>query len=158
MVDYYMADENLDWDNTLKIGRAPANPMKLGAADLFAGFLLKLYEKHGGLDYVSRLWHEVGRRPKADDIQDAVDNLIVSASIAAGENLSEQFSEWRWPVSDAARTEIDRLLDIQSPDSRDVGGSRIWTERSRIDENRYGQNRKTELSEIGGSDQCGNRD
>lgn len=108
MVEYYLEDADLNWSNTLRIGRAPANPMNLGATDLFAGFLMRLQNEHGGLGFVRRLWHEVGRRPNAATTQDAVDNLVIAASIAAGVDLSGQFTKWRWPVSDAAREEIGR--------------------------------------------------
>ena len=48
MVEYYMADPRLNWNNTSRIGQVPDNPMGLGTADLFAGFLLKLYHAYGG--------------------------------------------------------------------------------------------------------------
>ncbi len=111
MVDRYVADKSLTWENTMKIGQAPRNPMGLNATDLFAGFCLKLSNEHGGTEYVKRFFSEVNKRPRAQSTQDAVDNFIVAASIAAGKDLSEMFTkEWRWPLSDAARQHIAQTL------------------------------------------------
>ena len=48
LVDHYVADPSLTWENTLKRGVAPANPMDLGGTDLFASFCFRLCRDNGG--------------------------------------------------------------------------------------------------------------
>jgi hypothetical protein len=110
MVDTYTADKSLTWENTLRAGKGVDNPMALGCADLFASFLFRLRRDHGGDRFIKALWHEVPRRPRAQTTQDAVDNFVVSASLAAGRDLTAQFADWRWPLSAHAKAQIQMLL------------------------------------------------
>ena len=50
LVDLYVADSSLSFGNTLRQGRAPANPMGLGSTDLFASFCFRLCRDHGGAE------------------------------------------------------------------------------------------------------------
>jgi lysophospholipase L1-like esterase len=110
LVDLYVADPSLNWENTLRRGAAPANPMGLGATDLFASFCFRLCRDHGGAKYAARLWQAVQQRPPARSTQDAVDSFVVAASVAAGDDLAPLFAKtWRWPVSDAAKRETTRF-------------------------------------------------
>ena len=110
MVDLYVADPTLNWENTLKRNRAPANPLGLGGNDLFASFCFRLCRDHGGPKYAARLWHAVGKRPVATTTQEAIDNFVVAASVAADKDLAPLFAHtWRWPVSDAAKCETAKL-------------------------------------------------
>lgn len=105
LLDLYLADQNLNWNNTLRIGKAPSNKLNLGSTDLFASFLFKLRDLYGDA-FVQQIWKEVEKRPNAQTTQDAVDNFILAASAAAGENLTHLFvNTWRWPMSDAAKRE-----------------------------------------------------
>jgi len=113
LVDLYVSDPSLSWENTLKIGKAPQNRMGLGGADLFASFCLRLCRDFGGPSYAGRLWQEVGRRPEARSTEDAIDNFVLAASVAAGEDLTSVFADtWRWPVSDAAKQEAEELFSL----------------------------------------------
>lgn len=106
LVDLYVADKSLTWENTLQLGAAPRNPMGLNGTDLFAGFCFRLAGAHGGPQFVARLWQEAGKRPAAKSTQDAIDNFVLAASAAAEKDLTVLFSQdWRWPVSEAARKE-----------------------------------------------------
>ncbi len=99
MLDRYLADSSLNWANTLQIGKAPANPMNLGATDLFASFLFKLRAQYGN-KFVLALWQKVGQQPVRQTTQDAINNFVAAASLAAGEDLTTLFAqEWRWPVT-----------------------------------------------------------
>lgn len=104
MLDRYLSNVTLNWDNTLRIGHAPANPIGLGATDLFASYLFELRELFGN-DFIEQLWQEVGARPDAHSTQEAVNNFVLAASAASGLNLTELFNVWRWPVSDETRQE-----------------------------------------------------
>jgi serralysin len=104
LVDLYEADKSQTWENTLKVDAAPKNPLGLNGTDLFASFCLRLARDHGGAEFVKRLWHAAGKRPAAATTEDALDNFVIAASIAARKDLGAQFSDtWRWPVSPAAR-------------------------------------------------------
>jgi hypothetical protein len=106
LVDLYESDTSLTWENTIKVDQAPKNPMGLNGTDLFAGFCFRLAKQHGGADFIKRLWKEVAKRPGATTTQQAVDNFVLAASKAAGQDLTDLFTTtWRWPVSDAARQE-----------------------------------------------------
>ncbi|MBI1369816.1 MAG: hypothetical protein GC162_14315 [Planctomycetes bacterium] len=103
LVDLYEKDASLTWANTLRVDKAPANPMDLNGTDLFAGFCFRLRRMYGD-DFVGKLWQEAAKRPKAKTSQDALDNFVIAASIAAHADLSSLFADrWRWPLSDAAR-------------------------------------------------------
>jgi serralysin len=105
LVHQYEADPRLNWDNTLRVGKAPGNPLGLQGTDLFASFLMRLTGVFG-LRFASHLWLEVAARPAAATTQDALDNLVLAACSAAGSNLTEVFAErWRWPLSAAAKEE-----------------------------------------------------
>jgi hypothetical protein len=106
LVDLYESDTSLTWENTIKVDRAPKNPMGLNGTDLFAGFCFRLAKQHGGSNFIRQLWKEVAKRPEAKTTQQAVDNFVLAASKAAGQDLTDLFTTtWRWPVSDAARQE-----------------------------------------------------
>ncbi|RLF91352.1 hypothetical protein DRN52_09045 [Thermococci archaeon] len=98
MLERYLSNPDLNWYNTLRVNQAPENPAGLTAADLFASFLFALYHQYGGQEFVKRLWHEVGRLPKASDDVEAACQFIQAASIAAGRDLTDKFREWRWPI------------------------------------------------------------
>jgi chitodextrinase len=105
LVDLYLADPTLNWENTLKISRAPNNILNLGGTDLFASFLYRLKRDYGGEAFISRLWHEVAKRPAATSTQGAVDNFFLATCAAANKNLSTLFiNTWRWPISAEAQS------------------------------------------------------
>lgn len=100
LVDLYEADPSQTWANTLRVDRAPRNPMGLNGTDLFAGFCLRLRRMHGD-DFVMRLWQEAAKRPKATTSQEALDSFVIAASKAADADLRPLFADrWRWPVSE----------------------------------------------------------
>lgn len=104
LLELYLQDSTLNWNNTLKIGQAPANPLNLGATDLFASFVMRLMKVNGGYSFINKLWKEVAKRPDATSTQDAVDNFAIAASSAAHQNLSNVFTTaWRWPLSEKAQ-------------------------------------------------------
>ena len=110
LVDRYVADRSLTWENTLKRGAAPTNPMGLGSTDLFASFCFRLCRDHGGPKFAARLWKDVAKRPEAKSTQDAIDNFVLAASTAAGKDLGPLFAEtWRWPVSESAKREAAKV-------------------------------------------------
>ncbi|TVR14485.1 MAG: DUF2341 domain-containing protein, partial [Planctomycetota bacterium] len=106
LIDTYLADEDADWESTLRQGLGVSNSMGLGGTDLFASFLFRLTDMYG-TDMVERIWQEAGALSTASDTQTAVDNLIRSASHAVEKNLVPLFISWRWPVSQGLYDELD---------------------------------------------------
>lgn len=98
LVDRYVADATLNWSNTLRVGRGVANPMGLGATDLFASMVMRLARDHGGDAFVQRLWKAALGRPTARSSAEAAWNFADAASIAAGRDLTAVFQAWRWPA------------------------------------------------------------
>ncbi len=104
LVDSYERDPQWTWQTTLREAKGVPNKMSLGATDLFASFCFRLMREFGGPAYIGRLWREVGRCPAAKTTQDAVDNFVVAASLAAKRDLAPMFvAQWRWPVSAKGR-------------------------------------------------------
>jgi hypothetical protein len=112
LLDRYLADESWNWNNTLRTGNAPPNDFGLGGTDMFASFLFELRARFGD-EFVTQLWPAVANRPDATSTQEAVDNFVIASSVAANQNLVGLFAdEWRWPVSEAARTEIRESVPL----------------------------------------------
>lgn len=104
LVDTYEQDPKWNWQNTLREAKGVPSKFQLGATDLFASFCFRLMREFGGTAYIGRLWREAGNCPAAKTTQDAIDNFVVAASLAAKRDLSPVFvGQWRWPVSVAGR-------------------------------------------------------
>jgi len=99
-VDRYTANPGLTWANAVRV-EATGVPN----TDLLASFLHRLQLVHGPA-WMSKVWREAGLQPTRVTTQDAVDNMILAASAAAGANLCDVFETlWRWPVSPTARAD-----------------------------------------------------
>lgn len=109
MVDLYTADQALNWSNTLYTGTSMAwTPW--GTTDLFASFVLRLERVHGE-SFIAQVWQQADGRPNAVTTQDAVDNFVIAASLAANANLHDLFANtWRWPLSNAAQVYLQANL------------------------------------------------
>jgi len=94
VIDLYLNDPSLTWENTLKIGRAP----KGSVTNFFASFMFRL-ECDFGHEFIKKFWHQVALQPNRLTTQDAVNNFIKAASEAAGEDLTAYFAAWRWPTN-----------------------------------------------------------
>ncbi len=111
LVDTYMANQNLNWSNTLGVGSGVPNS-GWGGTDLFTSFCFKLRDMYGE-NWVRKVWRFAGQRPAAATTQDAVDNFIIASSQAANTNLTAQFVSWKWPVSTNLNTIIDNILSTK---------------------------------------------
>jgi hypothetical protein len=134
LVDDYVADPSLTWENTL--GRGKGIPHRRDAAgnltdvfehtakDFFASFLLRLVKAHGGSPnanraYLKRLWSQVREQPNRQTTEDARENFIVAASLAANTNLAPVFEKWRWPP---LRPEaLEKLKGLRAPKLSEYG-------------------------------------
>jgi len=131
LVDKYVADPSLNFNNTLAIGQGVPNS-QLGSTDLFASFLFRLGRDYGGNAFYQSLWKEVGVEPAATTDQGAIDNLFLAACYAADRNLTNLFIDtWRWPISTAAQAQAAKLpapvvnsitIKVFDASGRDVSG------------------------------------
>ncbi len=119
MIDQYLADPGLTFENTLALDLGGVTTPKLGlngGASLFASFLIRLKREYGEDQFVNNIWKELLNRPNATTDQQGIDNFILASSIAAGENLTSLFQEWRWPVSEDAIEEANSIFAcIENP-------------------------------------------
>lgn len=119
LVEIYEETPELNWANTLRADRGiptdhPRNPIRLGGADLFASFLLRLCRDYGGEDrekqdeFLTRFFAAAGGLEEPRTSEEACDNFVVCASQAAKKDLSGFFRDkWRWPVSEEALRRIE---------------------------------------------------
>lgn len=105
----YMANPNLNWENTLGSNLGVPNSGFV-AADLFASFCFYLKENYGGMTWVENVWKKAALRPDAITTQDAVDNFIIASSQAANVNLTSLFQTWKWTPSVAAVEYLNSTL------------------------------------------------
>jgi len=112
MVDRYIADTTLNWSNTLALGRGVGAGCSSDGPVLFTSIFMRMLRDYGtGGGFALRLWKEVAERPDANTDQDAVDNMVIATSRTAGSNLARIFEEeLRWPVSAAAKAELEAAL------------------------------------------------
>lgn len=117
LVDRLRADPALTWANTLKVGKAPGGgTISLGGTDLFASIFLRLHRVHGP-EWIRAVWQKAALRPKAATTQAAVDNFVVAASQAAAVDLAPIFvGLWKFPVSEAVRTQLAGEFAVAEPD------------------------------------------
>lgn len=134
LIDEYLADEALNFNNTIRMGESPVG---WGATDLFASFYLRLSDEFG-VSFRRNFWKEVGALAGRGSTRDAVDNVVIAASLAADRNLGPRFSEdWRWPVSQEALDNLNHIFEGDSqPGSIELQGglSGSWYDRSRSGE------------------------
>ncbi len=114
----YQADRTLNWQNTLRSGQAPRNPLCsergicIGAPELWAAMVLEIRDRYSPNDptFAQRLWTAVRDRPDATSTQAAVDNWIIALCQTTQRNLVWLFEDvWRWPVSDRAKRAVQQL-------------------------------------------------
>lgn len=115
VLDLYVANPQLNWGNTLGSNQGVApNGCALDANVLFNAFLLRVRRDFSDAGFPMRIWREVDARPNATTTQQAVDNMVLAVSVAAGKNLTRIFEEdWRWPLSQAAKDEA--LMKLGPP-------------------------------------------
>lgn len=104
----YLADANRDYSTdfanfSTSLYTDPISGIRLGTMDFLAEILLDVARNHGEMEFVNRLWREVGQRNDWRDEASAIGNLISSASMAAGQDLVPLFRDvYKWPISEEA--------------------------------------------------------
>ena len=106
LIDSYITSASLNWSNTFRMNRAPANPLGLGATDLFASLLMRIGRDFGDESFNQNLWRQVVLRNVAFSTQQAVDNFALAVCAAVNQNLTGVFTNtWRFPISTNATQE-----------------------------------------------------
>jgi hypothetical protein len=106
LMDLYLADSSLNFNNTLAIDTVTFSDLK--SEHFFVSALMKLEEFYGD-PFILNIWKEVDNRPVAVRTRMAVDNLILASSAAAHVNLISLFLTWKYPVSESAKNEASKL-------------------------------------------------
>jgi len=86
IVDRYLADPKLTWENTLGADKPPSNPHYwIGSYHLAAGFFHRIRRDHGFAGY-RRFWQLMAKAPAANTPRDAAANFVRVAREATGED------------------------------------------------------------------------
>ncbi|MBM3530805.1 MAG: hypothetical protein FJX62_22230 [Alphaproteobacteria bacterium] len=92
LLDRYLADQSLNWQNTLAAGKAPVNPRGWGANELAGAFYYRIRRDHGRAGY-RRFWKMMLDAPKAETPKECASRFVQIARTATGE-------DYRWMFKD----------------------------------------------------------
>jgi serralysin len=92
MLNRYLADPNLTWQNTLAVDKAPQNPNGWGAGELAAGFFHRIRRDHGQ-DGCRRFWRMMQDAPKAQTPKESASRFVQIARAATGEDYRSLFRD-----------------------------------------------------------------
>ena len=92
LLDSYMADKALNWQNTLAANKGPANPHGWDANQLAGAFYHRIRRDHGRFGY-HRFWKMMLDAPGAKTPKDCASRFIQIARAATGE-------DYRWMFKD----------------------------------------------------------
>jgi hypothetical protein len=92
MLDRYIADGTLNWQNTLAADKGPANPHGWGASQLAGAFFHRIRRDHGRAGY-QRFWRLMYNAPAAETPKECASRFIQVARATTGE-------DYRWMFKD----------------------------------------------------------
>jgi hypothetical protein len=92
MLNRYLADRSLNWQNTLAADKAPNNPNNWGAGELASAFYHRIRRDHGTAGYV-RFWRMMVDAPEAKTPKECATRFVQIARAATGE-------DYRWLFRD----------------------------------------------------------
>ena len=92
MLNRYLADRSLNWQNTLAADKAPNNPNGWGAGELAAAFYHRIRRDHGTAGY-NRFWRMMLDAPDAKTPKECATRFVQIARAATGE-------DYRWLFRD----------------------------------------------------------
>uniref|UniRef100_A0A0G4IFJ7 F5/8 type C domain-containing protein n=1 Tax=Chromera velia CCMP2878 TaxID=1169474 RepID=A0A0G4IFJ7_9ALVE len=118
-LDVYMGDEKWTWENTCAKWLLPWEE-RSSLDNLYSGMLSRLYEEHGGYEWMYRFLHclpevsKIGEGRERNDPESARELWVLACSIAARSDLSDWFSgPFKWPpVSEGTRQKIAEMKDL----------------------------------------------
>jgi hypothetical protein len=94
LLNSYLATPDLNWQNTLLIGKAPPNPNDWSASDLAAGMFYRIYSDFGWEKYKA-FWKAMSQLPKANTPYDTVGNFLSAAITSTGSDYQFLFKAAR---------------------------------------------------------------
>jgi hypothetical protein len=97
MLERYLADASLNWENTLAANKAPANPYGW-TADHLAGAMFHRLRRDHGYAGARRFWQFMGRAPKAETARDAATRFVQVAHAATGEDYRDLLRDRSLPL------------------------------------------------------------
>jgi len=90
LLDSYLADDTLNWENTLKIGQAPPNPYGWSVGDLAGAMFYQIFHDNGSSGYHA-FFEALALLPQANTATDAVNNFIKAAYDGTGRDYTYLF-------------------------------------------------------------------
>ena len=97
MLNRYVADRTLTWENTLAANKAPDNPNGWGAGELAAGFFHRVCRDHGQAGY-RRFWRMMLDAPKAETPKESATRFVQIARLATGADYRGLFKDASLPL------------------------------------------------------------
>jgi serralysin len=99
LLDLYLADKTLTWENTLAVDKVPKNPHYwISAAHLAAAFFHRIRRDHGYVGY-RRFWELMAKAPKANTPRDSATRFVQVARAATGEDYRDLFRDQTLPLA-----------------------------------------------------------
>jgi hypothetical protein len=88
LLETYLADNRLSWQNTLALNMAPSNPNCWGAADLAAA-MLNVINVDAGPNGLRTFWRTLGTLPAASTDVEAMENFLRAGKAATGHDYRD---------------------------------------------------------------------
>jgi hypothetical protein len=123
MLNRYLADRTLTWQNTLAADKAPNNPNGCGAGELAAGFFHRIRRDHGQDGY-RRFWRMMQDAPKTDTPKESASRFVQIARAATGEDYRGLFKDPTLQLV-LSRGRSPEAGGRQDQENRQVGGDRL---------------------------------
>jgi len=99
LLDLYLADKTLTWENTLSVDKVPKNPYYwISGAHLAAAFFHRIRRDHGLAGY-RRFWQLMATAPKASTARDSAARFVQVARAATGEDYRSLLRDMSLPLN-----------------------------------------------------------
>jgi hypothetical protein len=98
LLERYLADRTLNWQNTIAAGKAPANPHGWGDNDLSAAFYHRIRVDHGFTGY-RRFWTLMKGAPPSESPRDSVARIVQIARAVTGTDYRPMFRDNSLPLT-----------------------------------------------------------
>jgi hypothetical protein len=114
LLNRYLADPKLTWQNTIGAGTVPANPYpSLWSIDLMAAFFNLIRRDHGMEGY-RRFWRAMAGAAPAKDLREAMGRYVQIARAVVGEDYRELLRDKSLPVVAMLKTPTSRGIESYS--------------------------------------------
>jgi hypothetical protein len=97
VLEAYLADSSLTWQNTIAAGMAPTTKHGWGAGELAAGFFHRIRRDHGNAGY-RRFWRVMADAAPAGTAREAASRFIQVARAATGADYRALFRDQSLPT------------------------------------------------------------